>query len=93
MPIINDTRTRLLCALIDIQLRDMPSRVPRGSVPFKIVSTVAATTTRLKLEEKSLRGAMKKLNFQVGYLIAPVDTAVPPPKKGGVEILPWDIWS
>lgn len=62
-------------------------------VPFRIVPTVTSVTRQLKIEERPLLGAMKKLNSPVGYLLAPVDTPQLPPKKGGVGILPWTIWS
>ncbi len=62
-------------------------------IPFRIVASTSDITRRLRLEERPLLGAMKKLKAKVGYLVAPVEKAVPPPKTGGIGILPWCTWS
>lgn len=62
-------------------------------IPLRIVSSIADVTRRLKIEERPLLGAMKKIGSKVGYLVAPVEKGVPAPKKGGVGILPWGFWS
>ena len=64
-----------------------------GGVPLRIVATAAAVTRRFKWEERPVLGAMKRLGSRVGYLVAPVDTYVPPPRRGGVGIIPWGAWS
>jgi hypothetical protein len=62
-------------------------------VPFKIVPSTADVTQARGKIERPLLGAMKKLGSKYGYLVAPVDTFTPPPKKGGIGILPWSTWS
>ncbi len=62
-------------------------------IPFRIVPSVTGMTKQRDWEERPLRGAMKKLGAQVGYLVGPVDKAEAPPKKGGVGVLPWSAWS
>ncbi len=48
-------------------------------IPFRVVPDVTSAT--------------KKLGSQFSYLVAPIDKGELPPKKGGVGILPWSIWS
>ena len=62
-------------------------------VPFRIVADARAVSRRLSWEERPLLGAMKKLGAKFGYLVAPVDTVIPPGRKGGVGVLPWTAWS
>jgi hypothetical protein len=47
----------------------------------------------MKIEERSVLGAMKRLDVRQGYLLAPVEHGFHPPKKGGVGVLPWGVWS
>ncbi|MEO5970765.1 MAG: hypothetical protein ABIQ95_12635, partial [Bdellovibrionia bacterium] len=62
-------------------------------IPFKIVATPSDVTRRLKVEERAVLGAMRKLDSKYGYLVAPVTSVTLPPKKGGIGILPWGFWS
>lgn len=62
-------------------------------IPYKIVTSPLSLTRRLKIEERALLGAMKKIGSKVGYLVGPVDHPIPAPKKGGIGILPWGTWS
>ncbi len=62
-------------------------------VPVRIVASAADVGRRLKWEERPILGAMKKIGAKFGYLVAPVERAVPPPKRGGVGVLPWGSWS
>ncbi len=64
-----------------------------NDIPFRIVPNVTSITQRLSWEERPLIGAMKKLDSKFGYLIAPIDKAELPPRKGGIGILPWTTWS
>lgn len=64
-----------------------------NNIPFRIVSNVTSVTSQLQWEERALRGAMKKLKANVGYLVAPVDKAKLPTKSGEIGILPWTAWS
>lgn len=73
--------------------RGSPVDAILDGVPFKIVSSVNDVTQRLKIEERALLGAMKKLDAKTGFLVAPVERATLPSKKGGVGILPWGFWS
>jgi predicted AAA+ superfamily ATPase len=61
--------------------------------PIKIVATAGAASSRFKVEERAVLGAMKKLESKFGYLVAPVSSVTLPPKSGGVGILPWGFWS
>jgi uncharacterized protein len=60
-------------------------------VPIRIVAQSSDVTRHLKIEERPLLGAMKRLRSKVGYLVAPVEQAVLP--KKGVGIVPWGAWS
>jgi len=64
-----------------------------NGIPFKIVPSVHAATRQLKYEERAVLGAMKKLGSKFGYILGPVDSITLPPKKGGIGVLPWGIWS
>jgi predicted AAA+ superfamily ATPase len=58
-----------------------------NGIPMK----VALSSKQTGWEERSLEGAMKTLNSDVGYLIAPIDK--PLIVKKGIGILPWHYWS
>ena len=50
------------------------------------------TKNGLSYEERSLAGAMNKLNLPYGLLVAPVETLNVPLKKG-INLVPWSFWS
>ncbi len=62
-------------------------------IPIRIVPSAIDVTRRLKIEERAVLGAMKRLKVSHGYLLAPVEEGFLPPKKGGVGVLPWGVWS
>lgn len=60
-----------------------------NNIPMKIVTSLQ----RQEWQERALHGAAKALGSKISFLIAPVDRGSPPPKAGGVGILPWSFWS
>lgn len=44
-------------------------------------------------EERALAGAIKALNLDYGFLVAPIDQIEIPTKKKTIGILPWGYWS
>jgi len=63
----------------------------RGT-PYRISSN-AKLAGKSGWEERALAAAMKKIGARTGFLVAPVDTSIPPARKGGIGILPWGAWS
>lgn len=64
-----------------------------NNVPFRIVGTSSELENQQAWLERPLIGAMKKLKAKFGYLVAPTDRVVLPPKTGGIGVLPWSMWS
>ena len=58
-----------------------------NNIPMKVIQSSKQTGW----EERGLAGAMKTLNSDIGYLIAPVEKSVI--AKKGIGILPWHYWS
>lgn len=73
--------------------RGSPVDIVMNGVPFRIVASPMGVTKQRGIEERPLLGAMKTLKSKVGYLVAPVNEAVAPPKNGGIGVLPWGSWS
>jgi predicted AAA+ superfamily ATPase len=67
--------------------------ITEDQIPIRIVPSATDITRRMKIEERSVLGAMKRLDVRQGYLLAPVEHGFHPPKKGGVGVLPWGVWS
>lgn len=62
-------------------------------IPYKIVSTVDAILKRRKWKERALRGAMRTLKSDQGFLIAPVEAPEFPKNGRAIGVLPWGWWS
>lgn len=67
--------------------------VTEDQIPLRIVPSASDVTRRLRVEERAVLGAMKRLKSKHGYLLAPVESGFLPPKSGGVGVLPWGVWS
>ncbi len=67
--------------------------ITEDRIPIRIVPSAVAVTRRLKVEERAVVGAMKKLKVNQGFLLAPVSEGFLPPKGKGMGVLPWGVWS
>jgi predicted AAA+ superfamily ATPase len=61
--------------------------------PIKIITTTNETINQRGWHERALRGAMKKIGSKHGILITPLNSIELAPKKIGISLLPWGIWS
>ena len=67
--------------------------VTEDQIPLRIVPAATDVTRRLKVEERAVLGAMKRLGVKQGFILAPVEEGFLPPKGKGVGVLPWGFWS